>query len=508
MLRLLALVAPCMGEIVLSNEWRQKHCVGEMQTKALVVATATDSANLLPILAVINSTLTHSRDNDVSHVVITKHVRRLHAAVAQFVPRARVTICGGFSDLLTQRPPLDKLQRLADTQRIRRKELLSPFNFAAFYLPYVLREASRVLYLDTDAVVEADVTMLRTLDMGGAPAAAVEDCTQKVHKYVNYELLKEKDHHKLGDEKHWSRFGLSDAAYSNDTCVFNRGVVLFDSARWRELRLTETIEDLVDAFVATRAKLWRGGISQPPFLLTLAGRYLKLGVEWNVRGLGRLELGRAEWLLLAEGAKKRFNTPDLDAHTAPAGPFRHTFNPYVSPYAAHAKILHYNGDVKPWMLSKEDSNDWRRLGLNIHTTADSARQIRGACRLAACPTAVNVSTGRRLRSKCETWTAPTDVVGRVRYDQQRRSLSGERWTAKTLKTFGAYYGHACVARAPLCTCRALLSDDCVTSCASLWHRYVSAELSRSFASSTIPWANDSLASTPHVRRLQGASWWL
>ena len=92
----------------------------------------------------------------------------LHAAVAKFTPTAQVTICGGFSDLLTQRPPLDKLQRLADTQRVRRKELLSPFNFAAFYLPYVLREASRVLYLDTDAVVEADVTMLRSLDMGSA----------------------------------------------------------------------------------------------------------------------------------------------------------------------------------------------------------------------------------------------------------------------------------------------------------------------------------------------------
>ena len=300
-MRILLALLPCaLGEIVLSNQWREQHCVGDMRTRSLVVATATDSPNLLPILAVINSTLTHAVDGDVSHVVITRHVRRLHAAVAKFTPTAQVTICGGFSDLLTQRPPLDKLQRLADTQRVRRKELLSPFNFAAFYLPYVLREASRVLYLDTDAVVEADVTMLRTLDMGGAPAAAVEDCTQKVHKYVNYELLEEKDHHKLGGEKHWSRFGLSDAAYSNETCVFNRGVVLFDSARWRELRLTETIEDLVDAFVSTRAKLWRGGISQPPFLLTLAGRYLKLGVEWNVRGLGRLELGRAEWLLLAE----------------------------------------------------------------------------------------------------------------------------------------------------------------------------------------------------------------
>ena len=346
-MRILLALLPCaLGEIVLSNQWREQHCVGDMRTRSLVVATATDSPNLLPILAVINSTLTHAVDGDVSHVVITRHVRRLHAAVAKFTPTAQVTICGGFSDLLTQRPPLDKLQRLADTQRVRRKELLSPFNFAAFYLPYVLREASRVLYLDTDAVVEADVTMLRSLDMGGAPAAAVEDCTQKVHKYVNYELLEEKDHHKLGGEKHWSRFGLSDAAYSNETCVFNRGVVLFDSARWRELRLTETIEDLVDAFVSTRAKLWRGGISQPPFLLTLAGRYLKLGVEWNVRGLGRLELGRAEWLLLAQGAQERYGTPGLDAHTAPAGPFRHTFNPYVSPFAAHAKILHFNGDVR------------------------------------------------------------------------------------------------------------------------------------------------------------------
>jgi hypothetical protein len=50
--------------------------------------------------------------------------------------------------------------------------------------------------------------------------------------------------------------------------------------------------------------------------------------------------------LLAQGAQERYGTPGLDAHTAPAGPFRHTFNPYVSPFAAHAKILHFNGDVR------------------------------------------------------------------------------------------------------------------------------------------------------------------
>ena len=47
-------------------------------------------------------------------------------------------------------------------------------------------------------------------------------------------------------------------------CVQSR-VVVFDTLRWRTLQLTETIEDLVDAFVDSKAKLWSSGISQPPF---------------------------------------------------------------------------------------------------------------------------------------------------------------------------------------------------------------------------------------------------
>ena len=71
-------------------------------------------------------------------------------------------------------------------------------------------------------------------------------------------------------------------------------------------------------------------------------------------------------MLLAQGAQERYGTPGLDAHTAPAGPFRHTFNPYVSPFAAHAKILHFNGDVgarRPSQLREDDaSRRWRRGG--------------------------------------------------------------------------------------------------------------------------------------------------
>ena len=45
-----------------------------------------------------------------------------------------------------------------------------------------------------------------------------------------------------------------------------------------------------------------------------------------------------------------------------------------------------------------------------------------------------------------------------------------------------------------------MSDDCVTSCASLWHRYVSEELSQILRGVGVAWANDSIASTPHHLR--------
>ena len=88
-----------------------------------------------------------------------------HPRVARDLPAGlaqKVRVCGGFTQLLVQRPALSKLKLLSNASavgaaavaRVRRRELLSPFNFAAFYLPYVLLESRRVLYLDTDAIVE------------------------------------------------------------------------------------------------------------------------------------------------------------------------------------------------------------------------------------------------------------------------------------------------------------------------------------------------------------------
>eukprot|EP00959_Pyramimonas_sp_CCMP1952_P393422 8243319-Pyramimonas_sp.AAC.2 len=59
-----------------------------------------------------------------------------------------------------------------------RKELASVYNFASFYLASLFGGLPRIIYLDTDVIVQGDVLELATLDLMGNPIAAVEDCSQ------------------------------------------------------------------------------------------------------------------------------------------------------------------------------------------------------------------------------------------------------------------------------------------------------------------------------------------
>ena len=59
--------------------------------------------------------------------------------------------------------------------------------------------------------------------------------------------------------------------------------------------MTLAIESLVEAYVKCGARLWRGGVSQPPFLLALGGRYAKLDLRFVSEGLGRVDIGLSEF---------------------------------------------------------------------------------------------------------------------------------------------------------------------------------------------------------------------
>ena len=59
-----------------------------------------------------------------------------------------------------------------------RKELASVYNFASFYLASLFQQLPRIVYLDTDVILQGDILELATLDLKGNPIAAVEDCSQ------------------------------------------------------------------------------------------------------------------------------------------------------------------------------------------------------------------------------------------------------------------------------------------------------------------------------------------
>jgi len=445
--------------------------------ETLVVALASDSAELLPSLAVTNSTATHGRNASV--VVITTRKQAMLALArrvrAQLPPTLRLRICDGLEDVLRRRPALAALRGLTTRnqnvtlRRVRRPELLSPFNFAAFYLPHCLLFADEILYLDTDVIVRDDVVFSGASQKISKPIAAVEDCSQKLGKYVNFSLLRKlllKHPYSNDDDDDETvnaaveRFGLrtlrrtslstsvvgKQQLVDEDTCVFNRGVVLFEAKRWRDLSLSALIEALVFSYVKSKAKLWRGGVSQPPFLIALAGRYKKLPLEWNVRGLGRVDLGRNELQNLevvvaarSNDKRRRFEespSSSSSANTSLAllktnlSKIAHfdKFSPFVAPLAHRAHVLHFTGEVKPWRVPRHAAHRPDLFG-------------------------VAVTASGHVASDC--------------------LLKQTLVLAQNFSSTTHFFSSGCYAKLPLC---ALPSDKgglTVASCAAVWHSYVS-----------------------------------
>lgn len=308
-------------------------CWGEEKTHA---------SSWRPLLVAVNSTLvnTKRRDRLVFHI-ITKQVTvdPMKAMFAKYLPHANVQL--HFSERVERH--IDKFVSFRSSSGAR-KELSSPFNFAPFYLDAFLgiqpgtKSApesgyQRLIYLDTDVVLLGDIQDLHSIDLHGHALAAVEDCSQRFELYIDFKVLTD--------------LGLKREGTDKDACVFNRGVFLLDVEKWHELELTADIETYMKAYKTSKKDLYRFGMSQPPWLLAIRGRYQKLGVWWNCRGLGREQLSAKEFqdlqashlnLLTAEPKGKPLRLKRV-------GSF---FKPYVSTCSWNARLLHFNGRLKPW----------------------------------------------------------------------------------------------------------------------------------------------------------------
>lgn len=92
----------------------------------------------------------------------------------------------------------------------------------------------------------------------------------------------------------------------------------------------------------------RSGQAQPPFLLAANKKYMKLPLEWNVRGLARDEFLSKE----KDGLAKLGYGQDYFEKIGVPGK-----KPFVSPIADTARVLHFNGRHKPWKRGRDREPD-------------------------------------------------------------------------------------------------------------------------------------------------------
>lgn len=223
-----------------------------------------------------------------------------------------------------------------------RRVLASPFNFAPFYLDLYINEESRggkrfntqrLIYLDTDTLILGDLAELHDMDLKGHSCAAVPYCLQRMEDYVNFEVLSE-----LG----------FDNVYDPKACIANRGLLIIDVPTWKHKNITGKIEDWMIRYRNAERDLWLGGMSQPPWLLAMNGDYMELGEEWNCNSLGRDTMSMWESVTLRKNGYDHKALRGLGVKFGPYG----SISPYVVTCSGSAKLLHYNGEMKPWVADR------------------------------------------------------------------------------------------------------------------------------------------------------------
>jgi len=191
-----------------------------------------------------------------------------------------------------------------------RQWLMKPQTFTRLYLDDYLPEVPRVLWLDHDVVVRADVAPLYRMRMRHPIAAVTEWCGESLSPLPRffkpfcplYFYMKQ-----TGVMKALRRRGIR---RHPEVATFNSGVLLIDLDRWRADRTAKSLEDLV--------KVTQG----------FDGDQAAFNIHFN--GTDGVDLLDWRW--------------NLQHH------FYHILSvmPWPQACVREASILHFSGESKPW----------------------------------------------------------------------------------------------------------------------------------------------------------------
>ncbi|XP_048863822.1 glycosyltransferase 8 domain-containing protein 2 [Brienomyrus brachyistius] len=206
-----------------------------------------------------------------------------------------------------------------------RPDLLHPLNFARFYLPLLVNQHKRVIYLDDDVIVQGDIQDLyQTRLEPGHAAAFASDCDlPSTHEMVR----------SIGMQTTYMGFldyrkqEVRDLGINPNDCSFNPGVFVADVEEWRRQKITKQLEKWMQQNFRDNlySSAMAGGVATPPMLIVFYRKYTALPPLWHVRHLGWSPNTRYPERLLEE-----------------------------------AHLLHWNGRFKPWDYPSVHRELWEK----------------------------------------------------------------------------------------------------------------------------------------------------
>ncbi|KAG8514104.1 Glycosyltransferase 8 domain-containing protein 2, partial [Galemys pyrenaicus] len=166
-----------------------------------------------------------------------------------------------------------------------RPELLQPLNFVRFYLPLLIHQHEKVIYLDDDVIVQGDIQELydTTLALGHA-AAFSDDCdlppAQDAQGFVGLQTT-------YMGYLDYRKQTIKDLGISPSACSFNPGVIVANMTEWKHQRITKQLERWMQKNVEENlySSSLGGGVATSPMLIVFHGKHSTINPLWHIRHL-------------------------------------------------------------------------------------------------------------------------------------------------------------------------------------------------------------------------------
>uniref|UniRef100_A0A4W3IHY7 Glycosyltransferase 8 domain containing 2 n=1 Tax=Callorhinchus milii TaxID=7868 RepID=A0A4W3IHY7_CALMI len=206
-----------------------------------------------------------------------------------------------------------------------RPELLQPLNFVRYFIPLLIHNHEKVIYLDDDVIIQGDVQDLyeSILHPGHAAAFSMDCDMTSTHEMVRSMGMQNTYMGHLD----YRRATVRDLGINPTTCSFNVGVFVANVTEWKRQRITKQLEKwlLLNVEENLYNSALAGGVVTPPMLVVFHRKHSSLNPLWHIRHLG--------W------------SPDTR---------------YSERFLSEAKLLHWNGRFKPWDYPAAHMELWER----------------------------------------------------------------------------------------------------------------------------------------------------